>query len=99
MAITNISSPIHTFLSLRSNQSFYRLVAAEKLRLTEVGIEQELIDAVCRYLTVMSAISAGRIVLSSASITVPKLRIMYIMLNKQYTAFRTALYPAFSACR
>lgn len=40
---------------------YYRLVAAEKLRLAEAGIEQELINAVCRYLSDLKVVSGRRV--------------------------------------
>ena len=36
---------------------YYRLVAKEKLRLAELGIEQDLIEAVCNYLVKLTVIS------------------------------------------
>jgi len=36
---------------------YYRYVAKEKLRLVELGIDQELLNAVCRYLCDYKAVS------------------------------------------
>ena len=41
-------------------RKYYRYVAKEKLRLAELGIDQELIEAVCRYLCRMDRSSGER---------------------------------------
>ncbi len=38
-------------------RKLYRWIAKEKLRLAELNIDQELIDATCRYLCSLSAVS------------------------------------------
>lgn len=40
---------------------YYRYVAKEKLRLAELGIDQKLINAVCRYLASFNVISANKV--------------------------------------
>lgn len=41
-------------------RKLYRWIAKEKLRLAELGIEQELIDVVCKYLSCYSVISGQK---------------------------------------
>lgn len=40
---------------------FYRLIAKEKLKLAENGIDQELINAMCRYLCDLKPIHAQKV--------------------------------------
>lgn len=40
---------------------YYRYVTKEKLRLAESGIDQQLINAVCRYLSSFNVISANKL--------------------------------------
>jgi len=40
---------------------YYRYVTKEKLRLAETGIDQQLINAVCRYLSSFNVISANKL--------------------------------------
>lgn len=40
---------------------YYRYVTKEKLRLAETGIDQQLINAVCRYLSSFNVISANKV--------------------------------------
>lgn len=40
---------------------YYRYVTKEKLRLAESGIDQQLINAVCRYLSSFNVISANKV--------------------------------------
>ena len=42
---------------------YYRQVAKEKLRLAESGIDQQLIDAVCKYLCTLKHSDATRLLL------------------------------------
>jgi hypothetical protein len=39
---------------------YYRLVSKEKLRLAELNIDQELIEAVCKYLSSLTVVSGRR---------------------------------------
>jgi len=41
-------------------RKYYRLVAKEKLRLAEMDIQQELIEAVCYYLVKMTVVSGRK---------------------------------------
>lgn len=41
-------------------RKLYRWIAKEKLRLAEMNIDQELIEATCRYLSSYSAVSGRR---------------------------------------
>lgn len=40
---------------------YYRYVAKEKLRLVEMGLDQELVNAVCRYYCELSIVSGRRL--------------------------------------
>lgn len=40
---------------------YYRKISKEKLRLAEMGINQELIECVCRYLCTLTAKAGGKI--------------------------------------
>ncbi len=51
---------------------YYRLVAKEKLRLAEQNIDQELIDAVCKYLCTYAIVCGRR--MQDLMVNVPKQR-------------------------
>jgi hypothetical protein len=40
---------------------YYRYIAKEKLRLAETGIDQQLINAVCRYLASFNIVSGNKL--------------------------------------
>lgn len=42
-------------------RKYYRYVAKEKLRLAEIGIDQRLIIAVCRYLVNFNVVSGNKV--------------------------------------
>lgn len=43
-------------------RKLYRWIAKEKLRLAEMGIDQELIEATCRYLSGYSVVAGKRMI-------------------------------------
>lgn len=55
-------------------RKLYRWIAKEKLRIAEMGIEQELIEATCRYLSGYSVV-AGRKMIELMDAPVAQLRL------------------------
>lgn len=46
---------------MRITRQYYRLAQKEKLRLTSLGYDQELITAICRYLSGFNKLTGTRI--------------------------------------